>query len=192
MVFGLALVLALLFGIATMALGATGDNFLLGKANSAGAVSKLTANIANPALQLVNTSTGAAATALNLNVASGNAPLKVNAGAGKATNLNADKLDGQEPTTIGREMWWAVINSDGTVLRGRGVNPFHTIKQGTGNYQVGFDRGVSNCAYTATTTNGAAGQTGVNPGNFSTDIKVFTVNSAGTPTDLAFHVIVAC
>lgn len=46
-----------------------GGNFLLGKANVATTISKLTASISAPALQLVNTSTGAAATALNLTVA---------------------------------------------------------------------------------------------------------------------------
>jgi len=95
MVLGLALVLALLFGVASMALGATGGNFLLGKANGAGAISKLTANMANPALQLVNTSTNAAATALNLKVASGNPPMKVNSAA-RVANLNSDKVDGLE------------------------------------------------------------------------------------------------
>src|SRR5215213_5050125 len=100
MVFGLALVLALLFGVATAGLGATGGNFILGKANSAGAVSKLTASIANPALQLVNQSTASGATALGLNVASGKPPLKVNATAGKATNLNADKLDGLDSARL--------------------------------------------------------------------------------------------
>jgi hypothetical protein len=93
-VVGLAIMLALVVGVATAGLGATGGNFILGKANSAGAVSKLTASIANPALQLVNQSTASGATALGLNVASGKPPLKVNATAGKATNLNADKLDG--------------------------------------------------------------------------------------------------
>ena len=93
-VVGLAIMLVLVVGVATAGLGATGGNFYSGKANSAGAVSKLTASIANPALQLVNQSTASGATALGLNVASGKPPLKVNATAGKATNLNADKLDG--------------------------------------------------------------------------------------------------
>lgn len=35
MVFGLALVLALVFGVATMALGANGQTFILGKLNNA-------------------------------------------------------------------------------------------------------------------------------------------------------------
>ena len=96
MVFGLALVLALVFGVASVALSATGGNFILGKANEATTVSKLTASIAGPALTLVNQSTDAAATALNISVASGKAPLRVNAAAGTATNLSADELDGKD------------------------------------------------------------------------------------------------
>ncbi len=93
-VVGLAIMLALVFGVATTAIGATGGNFILGKANGATTVSKLTASVAGPALTLVNNSTEAAATALNISVASGKPPLKVNAAAGTATNLSADKLDG--------------------------------------------------------------------------------------------------
>ncbi len=100
MVFGLALVLALVLGVATTALSATGGNFILGKANGATSVSKLTASIAGPALTLVNQSPEAAATALNLNVASGKAPLKVNAAAGTATNLSADELDGKDQSAF--------------------------------------------------------------------------------------------
>jgi hypothetical protein len=96
MVFGLALVLALILGVASAALSATGGNFVLGKANEATSVSKLTATIAGPALTLVNQSTDAAATALNINVASGKAPMRVNAAAGTATNLSADELDGKD------------------------------------------------------------------------------------------------
>jgi hypothetical protein len=96
MVFGLALVLALIFGLAGVALSATGGNFVLGKSNEATNVSKLTATVAGPALTLVNQGTDAAATALNLNVASGKAPLRVNAAAGTATNLSADELDGKD------------------------------------------------------------------------------------------------
>ena len=95
-VVGLAVMLALVFGAATTAMGATGGNFILGKANAATTVSKLTASIAAPALTLVNQSTEAAATALNITVASGKPPIKVNAAAGTATNLSADKLDGKD------------------------------------------------------------------------------------------------
>jgi hypothetical protein len=91
MVFGLALVLALLFGVASMAIGATGGNFILGKANSAGATTKLTSSVASAALQLVNNGTG---TALSLVVPSGKAPMTVNSSQ-KVANLNSDELDGK-------------------------------------------------------------------------------------------------
>lgn len=93
---GLAVILALVVGVASTALGATGTNFILGKNNGATTMSKLTANVAGPTLQLVNRSTDAAATALNLGVASGKPPMSVNASAGTATNLSADELDGKD------------------------------------------------------------------------------------------------
>ena len=96
MVFGLALVLALIFGAAGVALSATGGNFVLGKANEATTVTRLTATVAGPALTLVNQGTDAAATALNINVATGKAPLRVNAAAVTATNFSADELNGKD------------------------------------------------------------------------------------------------
>ena len=97
MVFGLALVMALVFGVATTALGANGNPFLLGKANLATTVTKLTGNVSGgPALQVQNTNTAAGSRALQLGVADGKAPLTVNATAGKAQNLDADKLDGKD------------------------------------------------------------------------------------------------
>jgi hypothetical protein len=79
---------------------ATGGNFILGQANSAGATTSLSAPIAGKkALQLTNTSTGAGATALGLNVASGHTPFTVNSGT-KVTNLNADKLDSLDSTAF--------------------------------------------------------------------------------------------
>ena len=100
MVFGLALVLALILGLASASLSATGGSFVLGKANEATTVTRLTATIAGPALTLVNQGTDAAATALNISVASGKAPLRVNAAAGTATNLSADELDGKDSSAF--------------------------------------------------------------------------------------------
>ena len=97
---GLSVILVLLFGVATVALGATGGNFILGKGNSAGATTQLTSAVAGPVLKLVNNGTSTAATALNLSVPSGRPPLTVNASAGKATNLNADGLDGLDSTAL--------------------------------------------------------------------------------------------
>jgi hypothetical protein len=85
MVFGLALVMALILGVASMALGANGDFFKVGKANIASAVSVLTKRGAGPAL--------------SLKVDRG-APLAVNSDT-KVAKLNADKLDGKNATQIG-------------------------------------------------------------------------------------------
>jgi hypothetical protein len=67
-----------------MALGANGKPFILGKMNTASAVSKLVKSGVGPALQL--------------NVGSG-PPLGVNSST-KVANLNADKVDGQEAATL--------------------------------------------------------------------------------------------
>jgi hypothetical protein len=82
---GLSVILALIFGVASLALGANGKPFLLGKKNVATAVSTLVKKGAGPAL--------------NLKVASG-PPLAVNSSETVA-NLNADQLDGKDVTAIG-------------------------------------------------------------------------------------------
>jgi hypothetical protein len=90
--------LALFVALGGVGVAATGDNFILGHSNSASSRTDLTANIANRALGLTNTSTGSGASALALNVASGHPPLVVSPGAGTATNLNADLLDTHDST----------------------------------------------------------------------------------------------
>jgi hypothetical protein len=100
----LATTLALVFGVATTAPGATGGSFLLGKANVAVAVSKLTASIPGPVLQVVNNGAG---TALDLRVGSSTtapadktvAPVKVDSQA-KVVNLNADEIDGKDAVSF--------------------------------------------------------------------------------------------
>lgn len=88
--------MALVMGVASTAMSATGKPFILGKGNAASTASKLTANVAAPALTLVNNGTQAAATALNLTVAPGKAPLTVNDAAGTGTGLSADELGGRD------------------------------------------------------------------------------------------------
>jgi hypothetical protein len=77
---GLAVILALVFGAASAALGANGNPFILGKANVATKVSTLT-----------NKGLGAA---LSLNVQPDQPPLAVNSST-RVGNLNADQLDGK-------------------------------------------------------------------------------------------------
>lgn len=91
---GAVFTLALFFGVGSMALGANGKPFLLGKNNLASALTKLTANTNGQALQIQNTNPGANDSALNLTVQQGEAPMRVNSDTAVA-NLNADKVDGR-------------------------------------------------------------------------------------------------
>jgi hypothetical protein len=97
---GLAVILAMVVGLASAAYSATGGNLILGQSNSADAPTTLVGQIVDTtksALVLKNPNGGSA---LQLQVNSGQAPLKVNATAGKATNLNADKVDGREASSF--------------------------------------------------------------------------------------------
>jgi hypothetical protein len=107
--FGLALVLALILGVATAAFGDNGDFFKLGKSNTASKVSKLIKSGAGPAL--------------DLQVDSG-APLKVNSDQ-TVTNLSADKLDGQDSSDLAEPRGYAHVKPEGdvdTVYPSKGVN----------------------------------------------------------------------
>jgi hypothetical protein len=189
-VFGLALMLALVFGMATMALGATGTNFILGKGNSAGATTQLTSAVAGPVLKLVNNGTSTAATALNLSVPSGRAPMTVNASAGKATNLNADKVDGSDGQL------WAQINADGTTDNWKGMTG--NIAVGVGRYNISFDRDITECAYSATIADN--GPLTPVPGfivalpavDNNKMLIVRTWNAVGEDANRPFHLVVFC
>ena len=90
---------ALILALGGASFSATGDNFLLGRANSANTQSTLAATIPGRALNLTNLSTASTATALGLNVHATRAPMKVNSSV-KVANLNADKLDGLDSTVF--------------------------------------------------------------------------------------------
>src|SRR5215216_7558865 len=141
---GLALMLALVVGMASTAFGANADNFILGSLNNtASAINKLTGTVGGgPALQVSNPSTATGSTALDLQVATGKAPMKVNRTT-KVTNLNADKVDGKDAPL------WAVINANGTIARSFGVTSIQKVAGFAGTYVVTFNRNVSNCAYIA-------------------------------------------
>jgi hypothetical protein len=100
---GLAVILAVVFGVVSMAAAHTGVDtklFHLEHSNTSNAITRLAGSVTGPILRLDNNSTGSGATALDLQVEAGKAPLTVNSTAGKATNLNADKLDGKEPLQL--------------------------------------------------------------------------------------------
>ncbi len=110
-VFGLALVLGLVFGLASMALGAKGDYFILGENNLAAALTRLEGDVQGSAMEVVNTDTGDDDTALTLKVQRGEAPMLVNSSE-KVPFLNADRLDGFEPSEIkGAKAYATVVPS---------------------------------------------------------------------------------
>src|SRR5215218_7782981 len=93
---GLAMILALVLGVASMALGANGNPWILGQGNVATAITALggAAGVDGPMLRITNNDAGSDDTALDLKVQPQEAPMTVNSSA-KVTNLNADKLDGK-------------------------------------------------------------------------------------------------
>jgi hypothetical protein len=188
-VVGVAIMLGLIFGVATSAFGANGGNFILGSLNNtATAITKLTGTVGGgPALQVSNPSTATGSTALDLQVATGKAPMKVNRTT-KVTNLNADLIDGKDSTTIGRELF-AVVNQDGTVARSRG-NPTVT-HLGEGHYSVKFGSDISKCAYTATLAAYAPDSNVIVEPVDSTTVRV-VIGVGSAVVDLPFHLIVVC
>jgi hypothetical protein len=118
---GLAVILALVLGLASVALGTTGQNFILGKANNTaetptGLVSTL-ADAAKSALIVTNKSGGSA---LDLRVGNATtpantvAPMRVNSQK-VVTRLNADKLDGKNASELQEPRGYAHITDEGTV-----------------------------------------------------------------------------
>jgi hypothetical protein len=168
-------------------------------------------------LQVTNTSTGSGAAGIGITVGANKAPLTVNANAGKATNLNADKLDGVDSTGFVRNqpdtvtganvqdfsltnqdvgVEFAQINSDGTVFNSSGG--VTTIKIGTGTYEVDFGHDISNCGFVMTQGEGPAGGaggaiTGVTDRSGNAEaVFATTRTNANVLADRAFQLIVVC
>jgi len=92
-------------GIATLAISVVGSPVIVAGATGVGVALKMgVQNTVSAATTLTATTTGFAFTVKNqgtgggisINVKTGKSPISVSAGAGKATNLDADKLDGLE------------------------------------------------------------------------------------------------
>src|SRR5260221_7493751 len=93
---------ALIVALGSTGWAANGAAFVLGVAtNSATAQTFLGANYNGTAMQLSNTSAGAAATALTLSVAPTRPPMAVNSVV-KVAKLNADYVDGLDSTSLTR------------------------------------------------------------------------------------------
>jgi len=101
-VVGLAVILALVFGIASAALAGNGDAWRLGQGNVATKITSLGGmlGVNGPIVRLTNNNADADDTALELRVQTGEAPMTVNS-ATRVDDLNADRLDGKDVTQIG-------------------------------------------------------------------------------------------
>jgi hypothetical protein len=193
MVFGLALVLALMFGVASVALAGTGVGgvFNLGVTNTVNAITTLVSGgagvgPAGPMLRIDNNSTNSAATALELLVEPGKAPMKVNSGT-KVTNLNADKVDGRDAPM------WAFVKADGSIPRSSdpAITSFQTSE--VGHYDIEFPRNVSQCGYQATIGGGYVGLTNAGLNVIQPKrVIVHTLNQSGEPVDKDFYLLVTC
>jgi hypothetical protein len=183
--------IALFVALGGTSYAATGGNFILGKPNSAGSTTSLSAPVAGKALQVTNTSTGAGATGLGLSVASGHPPLTVNSGT-KVAKLNADLLDGADSSAFlsRAKVKWARVELDGTLGAHSGVT---AVKHpGQGSYRVTFDQDVSSCAYSATPAKdlpaiGALSDAPDNPN----DVLV-VIGDGANPVDMDFSVEAFC
>jgi hypothetical protein len=93
---GVAVMLALVVGVASTAFGANGDNWKLGKSNFATKITALGGNLGvnGPLVRLVNNNAGTDDTALDLQVQTGEAPMTVNSST-RVNSLNADQVDGK-------------------------------------------------------------------------------------------------
>jgi hypothetical protein len=194
-VVGLAVILALVVGVASTALGANGANFILGSLNnSATAITKLTGTVGgNPALRISNPSAATGSTALDLQVATGKAPMKVNRTT-KVTNLNADKVDGSDG-----EMWAQVL-PDGSVQNWKGLTG--NIRNSEGRYQITWERDVSKCAIIASHSGApVSGLINLTPTNIQTWIEpeqpnvvhiLSTHSTSGGNRDAYFDILVSC
>lgn len=120
---GVAVILALVFGVATTALGANGGNFILGKAgNAATKVTGLVSNVAGATQSALLVRNSGPGSALDLRVGSQTAapsskstpPMKVDSAA-RVDNLNADKLDGLEASELSDPRGYAHVTLAGAI-----------------------------------------------------------------------------
>jgi hypothetical protein len=92
----ITVITAMLVAFISSGTAAAASYLVLSSTNSASTTTTLRSSVNGSVLALQNTNTvgGTSARGLSISVPSGRAPIVVNSSAGKATNLNADKLDG--------------------------------------------------------------------------------------------------
>jgi hypothetical protein len=147
-VVGLAVILALMLGVATAAFGANGGNFILGKTNVATLLTKLGGQqgVNGAMFEVQNNNSGTDDTALSLKVQSGEPPMNVDSPT-KVTTLNADQIDGQDVTQIGVNGLQRVeaesAENSFSSKQATAVCPSGKVLVGTGFYIFGGKTGTS-------------------------------------------------
>ena len=137
---GFAVGVALILGVATTALAAVpGDPLKLGETNTINdAFTKLVgSNDGDAMLKVDNNSTAGGSRALDLRVEAGKQPINVNADAGKATNLDADELDGKDSNEF-----LTRSSANGSFLPRRSYTEYGRRKT---DYQGGYVTSVVRC-----------------------------------------------
>jgi hypothetical protein len=96
-------VIATVVALASSGTAAAVSYLVVGATNTASTTTTLKSAHDGAVLQLTSTNaTGTKVRALGITVPAGRAPIKVSAGAGKAKNLDADKLDGLDQSAFAR------------------------------------------------------------------------------------------
>jgi hypothetical protein len=110
--------------------------------------------------------------------------------AGSRGANGANGTPGQNATAL-----WAVVNANGTIARGSGT--VSATNLGTGVYQVVFNRDITNCAFVGSLGDAGGGVvlgffSAVRRSSVPAGIFVETATTAGTVTNLPFHVAIFC
>jgi len=102
-----------------------------------------------------------------------------------------------QTTATPKKVLWAVVNSNGTLARGKGALDANHL--GGGGYEVLFDRNVRQCVYTATiglsgfSSYETPGEITVVGRNGATNgVVIATHNSSGVLQDRGFHLALNC
>ena len=167
---GLAVILALLFGVVTTALAGTGvgATFNLGQVNS---VNKITSLIGSATSAMLKIDNDGAGPALALQVEPGEQPMTVNSER-MVARLNADKLDGKDVTQIG-------------------VNGLQRVEAESAENSVSSKQATASCpsgkVLVGTEFNIFGGKSGISP-NQETDVKMdFVIPGSISVTAAAYE-----
>jgi hypothetical protein len=201
----LTVMVALTLATVTPAFAANGGNFILGSLNNtATTLTRLSGNVAGPALQIINNNAAANATALNLATRADRPPMRVNS-ATKVANLNADTVDGLDSTQLQGARAYAHINANGTIDASRSKNVNRVLPEPaipglycvnstvTPHNVVATIEGVANQSATdfgQITQRSANGAAQCNDGTNTYNISVSTGNKDGVLAAKAFDIAI--